>query len=92
MPRDASGRRRAPWWRVAIAAAAALAGGCVQNPQAAREAAFAQDIVNLGDAVTSLQQENASLQTQLDSLQRVVARQDTLLRQLAGMAGMPVPP
>ncbi|HEU4564790.1 MAG TPA: hypothetical protein VFS05_09085 [Gemmatimonadaceae bacterium] len=64
----------------------------MQNPQAAREAAFAQDIVNLGDAVTSLQQENAVLQTQLDSLQRVVARQDTLLRQIAGLAGVPVRP
>lgn len=51
----------------------------------------AQALVDLGDQLNVMQQDNAVLQQQVDSLATVVARQDTLLRQLAGMAGVPVP-
>lgn len=52
----------------------------------------AQALVDLGDQLNAMQQDNAALQQQVDSLGAVLARQDTLLRQIAGMAGVPVPP
>jgi hypothetical protein len=38
-----------------------------------------------------LREVDAALQGQVDSLARVVARQDSLLRQIANLAGVPVP-
>jgi hypothetical protein len=38
-----------------------------------------------------LRQDVSDMHGQADSLRSVVAKQDTLLRQLAGMAGVPVP-
>ena len=72
-----------------IAAAGLLAASC-RNPQ--RDVTLAETIVELGDAVSALQQDNALLQQQLDSLRTQLARQDTLLRRLAAtVAEMPVP-
>ena len=51
----------------------------------------AQAIIDMGDELSAVRQEAAVLQEQVDSLRGVVARQDTLLRQLAGMAGVPLP-
>jgi prefoldin subunit 5 len=51
----------------------------------------AQTIVEMGEAVNALQQETAAMQAQVDSLSAVVARQDTVIRQIAGMAGVPLP-
>jgi hypothetical protein len=50
-----------------------------------------QTVMEMGEAVNALQAETALLQWQVDSLGAVVARQDTVIRQLAGMAGVPVP-
>jgi hypothetical protein len=76
-------------WAV-VAALAAAAVGCTAT-NVGREAAFAEELIQLGDAVSALRQENAMLQEQLDSLQRAVARQDTVVRQIAAMAGVPAP-
>lgn len=46
----------------------------------------------MADELNATRQESAVVQERLDSLRFVVARQDTLLRQLAGMAGVPVAP
>jgi len=46
----------------------------------------------LGDELNASRQDAGIMHDQLDSLRIAVARQDTLLRQLAGMANVPVPP
>ena len=83
--------RRSAAVRAAAAAAVALAwAACVQNPGSANET-LGQSIIELGDAISALREENAAIQEQLDSLRRQVARQDTVMRQLANMAGVSVP-
>lgn len=51
-----------------------------------------QALLEVAEALGQLREENAVLQGQVDSLRLVVARQDTLLRQLAAQAGVAVPP
>jgi hypothetical protein len=51
----------------------------------------AQTVLDLSDAVVGLQQREAEMQLQLDSLQRTVARQDTLIVRLSAAAGVSVP-
>ena len=51
----------------------------------------AQTVMEMGEAVNALRQETALLQWQVDSLGTVVAQQDSVIRQLAGIAGVPVP-
>ena len=48
-----------------------------------------QALVELSDAVNDLRRENSVLQEQIDSLRVVVARQDTMVRNLANLAGVP---
>lgn len=60
-----------------------------RNPQV--DANIAESMRELGDELNASRQETAVVHEQIDSLRLVVARQDTLLRQLAGMAGVPVP-
>lgn len=66
-----------------------MLGGCLSDPNAG--ATTAEAITALGEELSYLKQDNAQLQMQLDSLRYAVARQDTLVRRLAGMAGVPVP-
>jgi hypothetical protein len=84
------------WARIAriaciacIAIAAAACGGSAGI--ATGDVGTAQTIVEMGEAVNALQQETAAMQAQVDSLSAVVARQDTVLRRIAGMAGVPLP-
>lgn len=65
-----------------------LAGSC-RDPRA--EANVAQGMIDLGTQVSGMQQDYAVLQAQVDSLRGVVARQDTIITRLAGMAGLPLP-
>ncbi|HET6681815.1 MAG TPA: hypothetical protein VFG84_11480 [Gemmatimonadaceae bacterium] len=51
----------------------------------------AEAILDLGDAVNDLRMQASDLQFRVDSLKEVVARQDTVLRQLANLAGVPIP-
>lgn len=62
--------------------------GC-RNPQA--DALVAEQMRDIGDEVNNTRQETADLREAIDSLRIIVARQDTLLRQIANMAGVPVP-
>lgn len=90
MSSPTTGARRAPLPSLAaLAAGLWLAVACVDTTA---QQNTAQALVDLGDEVNAMRQDNAALQQQVDSLATVVARQDTLLRQLAGVAGVPVPP
>lgn len=60
-----------------------------RNPQA--DAQVAEQLRQLSDELNGARQDQAAVHDQVDSLRIIVARQDTLLRQLAGMAGVPVP-
>ena len=51
--------------------------------------ALCRHFSDLGDALNASRQQEAQMQTELDSLRTVVARQDTLLKRLADMAGLP---
>lgn len=61
-----------------------------RNPAA--DATMLEQMRQLGDELNASRQDAAMMHDQLDSLRIAVARQDTLLRQLAGMANVPVPP
>jgi predicted membrane-bound mannosyltransferase len=51
----------------------------------------AQTVLDLSDAVVGLQQRESEMQLQLDSLQRTVARQDTLIIRLSQASGVALP-
>ncbi|MEO8334356.1 MAG: hypothetical protein ABI664_05260 [bacterium] len=80
--------RPLPLRRIALAWVLVLAASC-RNPQA--DALIAEQMQEMGDALNDARQETAMMHEQIDSLRTMVARQDTLLRQIAGMAGVPVP-
>ena len=69
-----------------IAVALALSSGC-RSPQ--QDAYLIEQLRQMADELNASRQQTADLQTQFDSLRFVVARQDTLLTRLAGMAGVP---
>jgi hypothetical protein len=73
------------------AAAVVLALASCQAVQPAGLETMGETVLQLGDAVSALQQENAMLQEQVDSLRVAVAKQDTALRRFANLAGMPLP-
>jgi hypothetical protein len=72
--------------RGASAGALLLLASC-RSPQS--DAYLAEQIRQLGDELNASRQQDAQMQSDLDSLRIVVARQDTLLTRLAGMAGVP---
>jgi hypothetical protein len=59
-------------------------------PASRADVAISEQIIQLGDGLNDLRQENAVLQQQVDSLSLVIARQDTVIRQLANLAGIPL--
>ena len=68
------------------ALALALLAGC-RSPQ--QDAYLIEQLRQMADELNASRQQTADIQTELDSLRVVVARQDTLLTRLAGMAGVP---
>lgn len=64
-----------------------LLAGC-RDPRA--DANIAQAMVDAEAAITMVQQEQAILQDQVDSLRQVVAYQDTIIRRLATHTGLPM--
>jgi len=75
--------------RLALASALLCVASC-RNPAA--DASLAEQMRQVSDELNAARQEAATMHDQIDSLRIIVARQDTLLRQLAGMANVPVPP
>jgi translation initiation factor 2B subunit (eIF-2B alpha/beta/delta family) len=67
-----------------------LSGASCRNPVA--DANLAEQLRQVSDELNAARQEAASMHDQIDSLRIVAAKQDTLLRQLAGLANVPVPP
>ncbi|MHB8839950.1 MAG: hypothetical protein ACYC7F_13485 [Gemmatimonadaceae bacterium] len=65
-----------------------VAAGC-RSPAA--DAAVAEQLAQMSDAIIAMQDQMAVLSTTVDSLARVSAKQDTLMRQLAVARGDPVP-
>ena len=59
-------------------------------PATRADVAISEQIIQLGDGLNDVRQETAVLQQQVDSLLVVVAKQDTIIRQLANLAGMPL--
>ncbi|MDQ3698370.1 MAG: hypothetical protein M3373_10150 [Gemmatimonadota bacterium] len=77
---------------LAIPVLALSLAACGVGPAPDRDAALTESLIELGDAVSDIRQENALLQEQLDSLRAAVARQDTALWQLTNVVGsIPVP-
>jgi hypothetical protein len=70
--------------------ALALAFTCTGCPASRADVAISEQIIQLGDGLNDLRQENAGLQQQVDSLRLVVAKQDSVIRQLANLAGVPL--
>jgi hypothetical protein len=72
-----------PW---VLVATFAFVAGC-RSPQA--DTYILEQLRQMADELNASRQQAADLQTQLDSIRVIVARQDTLLTRLAGMAGVP---
>ncbi len=66
------------------------ATGCL--PATERDFQMAQTVTEMGDAINEIRQLSYELQDRVDSLTTVVAKRDTVVRQLANLAGVPVPP
>ncbi len=67
-----------------------LSFAACRNPRV--DANIADAMTQAGTAITSLQQDQSILQSQIDSLRTVVARQDTIIQRLAAQANLPLPP
>jgi hypothetical protein len=66
------------------------AAGCL--PATEKDFQMAQTINEMADAVNEIRQLSYELQDRVDSLTFVVARRDTVIRQLANLAGVTIPP
>ena len=64
--------------------------GCL--PATERDFEVAQTIQEMSDAVNELRQLSYELQDRVDSLTTAVAKRDTVVRQLANLAGVSIPP
>jgi hypothetical protein len=60
-----------------------------RDPRA--EANIAEAMMQVGTEISAMRQDYAVLQSQVDSLRGVVARQDTILAHLAAAANIPLP-
>lgn len=69
---------------------AAMAGLGCRDPRA--EANIAQAMMEVGSTLSELRQDVGELHNRVDSLRDVAARQDTVIRQLANLAGVPLRP
>jgi hypothetical protein len=79
---------RAVLRRCSALALLTLAAGC-RSPAA--DAAIAEQLSQMSDAVIALQDQMSVLATTVDSLTLVAAKQDTLIRRLAAVSGVPTP-
>lgn len=67
-----------------------LVPGCA--PPSQQDMQTAQALQDLGDAYNDIRLHQQEMQDQLDSLRLVVARRDSVIRILANLAGVQVPP
>lgn len=84
---------RAPLVLLAATLIATAAGACKGgNLAVGTDVSTAQAMLDLGQNMVQLREDDALLQAQIDSLRGVVAYQDTILRQLAATAGVSMRP
>jgi hypothetical protein len=65
--------------------------GACGVPRTSGDTSLAEMLIEMSDALAAVREETALLQAQVDSLREQMARQDTVVRRLASMAGMPLP-
>jgi cytochrome c556 len=70
-----------------LALACAAGAGCYQDPEQA--IAQEQAMTDIGDAVNQLALQTAELTAQVDSLSRIIAKQDTAIYRMANVTGVP---
>jgi predicted nuclease with TOPRIM domain len=75
-----------------LLAIALLSAGCASLANPAASAELQEALLDLQELLGQMREETAMLQWQVDSLQGVVARQDSSLRRLANLLGMPLSP
>ncbi|MEP6763328.1 MAG: hypothetical protein ABJB66_03405 [Gemmatimonadaceae bacterium] len=73
-----------------IAVTTAACNGGLPTPS--RDAAQGQTMLDLAEALNQIRDQSASMQDQVDSLREVVAKQDTVIHQLANAAGIVMKP
>ena len=73
-----------------VAAPVFLLAACL--PPTERDFQLAQTINEMNDAVNEIRQLSYELQDRVDSLTLAVDKRDTTIRQLANLAGVPMPP
>lgn len=76
--------------RAVLALLSASAISCL--PATEKDFQMAQTMIDMGDAINEIRTLQYEMQDRLDSLTRVIQKQDTVVRQLANLAGVPVPP
>lgn len=91
MPPSAAARQR-PLLVLTGAVAVPLLLACKGTLAAPGDVNTSQAVMDIGNMVLELRQTNADLQAQIDSLRGVTAYQDTIVRQLAGAAGLALRP
>lgn len=75
---------------VLATAVGACQGGNLSSTNA--DISTREAVLDLGQNLVDVREENAMLQAQIDSIRGVVAYQDTILRILAGAAGLSMRP
>ena len=76
--------------RSALLALVTVVSGCL--PATERDLQMAQTVTEMVDAVNEIRQMSYELQDRVDSLTMIVAKRDTVIRQLANLAGVQIPP
>ena len=76
--------------RSVLLALAIAVSGCL--PATERDFQMAQTVTEMVDAVNEIRQMSYELQDRVDSLTTIIAKRDTVIRQLANLAGVQVPP
>ncbi len=71
---------------ILLVVALSACGGTGIAPQG--EVSTGQALIELSDAINAMRDDNALLQAQVDSLRVDIARQDSVLRQVAAVAGV----
>jgi hypothetical protein len=87
----AGARRQRLGFLALLLAVVATAGCSGALPSPSRDVNQGQMMLDLTEALNAIRDQSASLQDQVDSLRDVIVRQDTVLRQLALTAGIPMP-
>lgn len=76
--------------RLFVCLAAMLAAGGCTNPRI--QANIAQTLNDVGNELTAQRQDMSTLQEQIDSLKQVTAHQDSVIKRILNVTGIPGAP